>query len=98
MGLNEFAHLIDGANAIEITLALRHSPGEQAMAAKDQTLRPGVILYCLFDQQRQFKPGTLPRNPDDSPIEFSVELVEFALAVCTRGEGDGPVGMQVIHV
>ena len=68
------------------------------MAAKNQSLHPQVIFHCLFDQQRQLKAGALPGNPDDFPIEFPVELVEFALAVCTRGEGDGPVRMQVIHV
>src|SRR3974377_1109192 len=57
MPLNEFAHLIDGSNVVEITLPLGHSPGKQAMTAKDQSLCPWVILYRPFDQQRQLKPG-----------------------------------------
>ena len=98
MSLNELAHLIDGANAIQVTLALRHAPGEQAMAAKDQPLRPGIFLHRLFDHQRQFKPGALPGNPDDSSPKFSVELFELALAVRAGGKRDGPVRMQMIHV
>src|SRR5947209_17984373 len=98
MLLDELAHLIDGSNAVEITLALCHSPGEQTVAAKDQSLRPRIILHSLFDQQRQFKSGTLPGNPHDSPPEFGIELLEFAPAVSTAGQGDGPVWMQVIHM
>ena len=32
---NEFAHLVDGVNAVQVALALRHSPGEQAVAAEN---------------------------------------------------------------
>ena len=33
---DEFAHLVDGVNAVQVAIALRGSPGEQPVAAKNQ--------------------------------------------------------------
>jgi hypothetical protein len=58
---NKLAHLIDGTNAIEIALALGISPGEQAVAAKDQTFGAGILCDGSFELYRELKTGALPR-------------------------------------
>ena len=41
--MDEFAHLIDGVNAVEIAVALGHPPGEQSMATQDQAFAPAFL-------------------------------------------------------
>src|SRR5256885_10768054 len=98
MPLNEFAHLINSVDAIQVAFALRHAPGEETMTAKNQPFHPWSILHRSFDHEGQFESGTLPRNPDDSPIKLSIELFELALAIRTCGQRDRPVGMQMVHM
>src|SRR3954465_10714013 len=98
MPLNEFAHLINGVDAIQVAFALRHAPGEEAMTAKDQPFRSCGILHRSFDHEGQFESRTLPGNPDDSPIKLSIELFELALAIRTCCQRDRPVRMQVVHM
>ena len=42
---DEFAHLIDGVNAVQIAFALRRSPGEQAVAAENQAFSTGIVFH-----------------------------------------------------
>src|SRR3954462_8312862 len=98
MPLNEFAHLINRMDAIQVAFALRHAPGEEAMTAKNQPFRPCGILHRSFEHEGQFESGTLPWNPDDSPVEFSIELLQLALAIRTCSQRDRPVGMQMVHM
>ena len=76
---NEFAHLVDGVNAVQVAIALRHAPCEQAMAAQQDAFRAGVCLDGLFDQERQFEAGTLPWNPHDLRSNFSLNSSSFRL-------------------
>src|SRR6202035_992468 len=89
---NEFAHLIDGVNAIQVAIALRRSPGEQPVAAEDETLRFGIVFDGSLNQERQLESGTLPRHPHDFAIEFLVEFLQLLLPVGACREGDGPNG------
>src|SRR5579864_168319 len=98
MLLNEFSHLVDGVDAVQIAVALRHSPREQSVASKDQAFDAGVLFDGAFDEQRKFKTRPLPRNPDDFAPELLVELIQLTFAVGTRGQGNRPVGMQMIDV
>src|SRR5579859_8208843 len=95
---NEFAHLVDGLNAIEIALALRHSPGEQPMSSQDEPFGLRMIFYRLFNQHRQFKSRTLPRQPHDGPGKLLVELVQLLLSIGARRQRNRPVRMQVVNV
>src|SRR5437660_6756008 len=95
---NEFTHLIDGMNAVQVAITLRHPPGEQTVATKNQAFRSRIVLDRLLNHERQFESGTLPRDPNDSSIKFFVELFELVLAICARCHGDSPVGMQMVYV
>ena len=95
---NKFTHLIDGTDAVEITLVLGLAPSEQAVTAEDQAVAAWIILHGLFDQECEFESGTLPRNPRDVAAEFSIELFQLALAVGAGGERDGPVRVEMVHM
>ena len=96
--LHELAHLIDGLDAAEIRLVLRLAPGEESVAAKDNAVAAGRLGDGLAQHQRELEPRPLPRHPHDLAPVLLVELFELLLAVGARGEGDCPVGMQVIDV
>src|SRR5580704_13559263 len=55
MLLNEFSHLVDGVDAVQIAVPLRHSPREQAVASEDQAFDAGVLFDGSFNEQCQFK-------------------------------------------
>ena len=95
---DEFAHLVDGLNAAEVAVALRHAPGEEAMTAEQNSVDAGIFADGFFDEQSQFKAGALPGNPYDLALELLVELFELALAVGAGSERDGPIGMQMIDM
>ena len=98
MLIDELTHLIDRADAVQVALTLRGAPGEQPVAAEDQSVCAGVVPDRRLDEQRELEPGPLPRHPDDAPAEPAIELFELLPAIGGCGERDGPVGMQVIDV
>src|ERR1700757_342757 len=85
MLLDEFTHLVDGLDAVQIAFPLRHSPREEAVASEDQAFDAGVLFDGSSDQKRQFKTRTLPRNPNDLAVEFLIELLQLSLAVRAGG-------------
>src|SRR3954462_6030850 len=95
---DKVAHLVDGTNAIEIAVALRVAPGEQAMAAKNQSFCAGILLYRPLQHESKFKPRPLPWKPCDLSSELPVELIELLFAVSAGGKRDRPIGMQVVHM
>src|SRR6478736_460140 len=96
--LNEFAHLVDGVDAVQIAFPLGHSPREQAVASEDQAFDAWVLFDGSFDQKCQFKARSLPRNPDDLATELLVELIQLAFAIRAGGQCNRPVGVQMIDV
>ena len=96
--VDKLAHFVDGADAVQIALALSLAPGEQAMAAQQNAFRTRVLPDGIFEHESQFEAGTLPRQPNDLTVELAVELVELALSVGTCGQRNGPVGMKVVDV
>src|SRR3954452_546170 len=95
---DELAHLVDGTNAVQIALALRVAPGEQAVAAENQAFRAWIVLYRALQHQSKLKPGPLPWKPRDLSSELPVELFELLFAVGAGRERDRPVGMEVVHM
>src|SRR5580704_1986226 len=95
---NEFTHLINGVNAVQVALTLRRTPGKQAMAAKDEAFGSGIVLNCAFNQKRQLKSRALPGYPYNLAIKFFVELFQFAFPIRTRSQSNRPVRMQMIHM
>src|SRR5689334_19805702 len=95
---DELAHLIDGTDAIQIAFPLRMAPSEQAVTRENQPVASRMVLDSLLQQKRQLETRTLPRQPGDSPVKGSVELLHFTLPVRACRESDRPVRMQVIHV
>src|ERR1700721_4539081 len=87
---NEFAHLIARVNAIQVAIALRRSPGEQPVAAEDETPRFGIVFDGSLKQERQLESGTLPRHPHDFAVEFLVEFFPLFLPVAAGAGGVGP--------
>src|SRR5215469_10834297 len=94
----KLAHLVDGANAVPITLPLRISPRKQTMAAQNHAFGTGVLPNCPFELQPKFKPRTLPRQPDDLSPELPVEFFELRLPIGARCQRDRPIRMQMVHV
>src|ERR1700736_911690 len=95
---NEFTHLIDGVNAVQVAIVLRHSPGEKSVSAENKAFGAGIVFDGPLDHQSQFKSGSQPRHPHDLSTKFFVELVQFSFSVGACCQGDGPVWMQMIHV
>ena len=85
-------------NTIQVTVALRHAPREQSVAAEDKALGAGIFVHRPFNHERKFKAGTLPRNPNNLATEFLIELFQLALAVSAGRQSDRPVRMQMIHM
>ncbi len=71
---NELAHLVDGADAVEIALALCVAPSEEAMAAEQNTIAAGTIFHRLFQLESQLEARTLPRQPDNFAAELAIEF------------------------
>ena len=95
---DELAHLIDGPDAVDVTLALGVSPREQPVAAENQTVGARMIRNCLLDQQRQLESRPLPRHPDDASAVVSIEFFQLAVAVGAGSQRNGPVRMKVIDM
>src|SRR6185369_11889640 len=83
--IEEVAHLIDGADAVQITLLLRLPPREQPVAPEDQAVAARVRVDGFPQHQRELEAWALPRDPDDLPSELTVELLELFRAVGARG-------------
>ena len=52
---DEFAHLVDGADTIQIAFPLRIAPRKQPMTGQDQTVASRIVLDRLFEKQRQLE-------------------------------------------
>ena len=60
--------------------------------------QPGFSLDGALHHHGQLKAGALPGNPDQGVAELAIELVHLGFAVGGGGEGDAPVGMEVVDV
>src|SRR5690349_7303886 len=98
MRCDELPKLIDGSNAVQIALALRVAPREQAMSAKYDPIAVRVFGHRLLQHQAQFKSRSLPGQPYHVASESLVELSHFLFAVGACCQRYGPIGMQVVHV
>ena len=96
--LDEIAHLVDGADAAHVAVALRLAPGEQPVAAEDQAVAAGCPFDGALQHQRELESRPLPRDPDDLAAVGPVELLHLPLAVGAGSKGDRPVRMQMIDV
>ena len=68
------------------------------MTAEENPIAAGIVLYDLLELKRQFEARALPGEPLDVAPELAVELFELCFSIRTRGNGDGPIGMQVINM
>src|SRR5579864_2803268 len=48
---DEFPHLVDGVNAAEVAVALRHAPGKQPVATQQNSVDTRIFAHRFFDQQ-----------------------------------------------
>ncbi len=95
---NKFTHLVDGADAVQVTFALGFAPGKQTVTAEQRSVAAGIAPDRLLQLQSKLESRTLPGNPDDLAIKFAIEFLELLLSIGTRCDRDCPVRMQVIDM
>ena len=95
---DELADLVDDGDGVEVALALRVAPGEEAVAAEDDAVAAGCFRDSLAQHHAELEAGALPGEPGELVAELFVEFLHALLAVGGGGESDGPVGVQVIDV
>src|ERR1700761_8012279 len=98
MRFNEVGELIDHTERIQIALALRIAPGEQAMAAKHDTIARRLLLNRPLHHHRELEPWTLPRYPDQLMFIGAIELLHLLAPVGRGRQRDGTVRMQMIDM
>src|SRR5882672_7741378 len=98
MRLYKLAHLVNGTDTVQVAIALRVPPREQAMPPQDDAVGVGIGLNRAIQHQSQLKPGTLPRNPHDIALELLVELFQLPFPVGARRQSNRPIRMQVVHM
>ena len=98
MAVNELTDLVDEGDGVEVALALGIAPGEETVAAENDAVAAGVVLDRFTHHEAEFKAGTLPGNPDEGVAEFSIELVHLIETVGGGGEGNAPVGMEMVDM
>jgi len=79
---DKFAHLVDGVNAAEVAVALRHSPGEEAVAAEQNSIDARIFADGFFDEQGKFEAGALPGLVPSSTTHL--DLHKFCYSRCSH--------------
>ena len=95
---DKLAQFVNGADTVQITFTLRRAPGEQAVAAEDDSVALGIFRDDVPEHQAKFESGPLPGKPNEITSEAFVELRHFLLTVGAGRERYRPIGMKVIHV
>src|ERR1700691_3580584 len=98
MMLDEFTHLVDRLNTVQVALALCHSQCKQAMTAENKALRSIGVFDGPFHQKREFESGTLPRYPRDLASKLFVKFFQLPFTIRARRQSNSPVRMQMIYV
>src|SRR5579863_9714532 len=98
MARNKLADLVNDGDGVQIALALGLSPGEEAVAAQHDAVTSRVFAYGVAHHQPKFKSRALPGNPDEGVVELAVEFLHLLFSVGGGGQGDAPVGMEVVNV
>src|SRR5665213_3188080 len=60
---NELPQVIDCRNGVQIALALRVPPGEQAVSAQHDPVAGWILLHRALQHHCQFEAGPLPGHP-----------------------------------
>ena len=95
---DELAELIDDGDGVEIALALGFAPGEEAVAAEHDAVAAGGFADDAAEHHAEFEAGALPGKPGELVAVLLVELVHLDFAVGGGGEGDAPVGVEMVDV
>src|SRR5215471_21669551 len=95
---NELSELIDDGDGVLIAFARCRAPGEQPVAAQNDSVAARVQSHRLLQHHGQLKARPLPRQPDQPVCELAVKLLDLRGAVCRRSQRDSPVGMEMIDV
>src|SRR5437773_4285791 len=95
---DKLSHLVDRANAVQVTLPLRVAPREQPVPPEDKALSSGILRDRLFEHQGQLKPGTLPWQPGDLSSKLAVEFRELLFSIGAGSECNRPIGVQMVHM
>ena len=68
------------------------------MAAQNNAFGAAVLRDCTLELRSQVESRPLPWQPNHLAPELTVKFFQLFLAVCAGSEGDGPVGMEVVHM
>ena len=98
MTRNELANLVNDSEGVEVALALGPAPGEEAVAAENDSIAARIPLNYPAHSQTQLETGTQPGHPDQRVAEFAVELFHFGFAVGRGRQGDAPVRVKVVDM
>src|SRR5215469_13502381 len=98
MALEELAELVDDGDGVQVALALRVTPCEEAMAAKHDAVAAGRLGDDLAQHHAELKAGTLPGKPRELVTKLCVELIHALLAVGGGCQRDRPIRVQMIDV
>src|SRR6266581_5141763 len=82
---DELAQLIDDSQRIRITFPLSLAPSKQAMSAQNNSVAGLAGVNRLTQHHGKFKSRPLPRQPDQSVFEETIELLHFLAPVCRCG-------------
>src|ERR1700744_899310 len=74
MALDELTDLVDDGDRVQVAVALRVAPGEEAMAAEDHTVAVGSLRDDFAEHHAELEAGALPGKPGELVAELCVEL------------------------
>ncbi len=95
---DELPDLIDDGDGVQVALALGLSPGEEAVATEYDAIAAGMVTDGVPHHEAKIESGALPWNPDQRVVVLGIELIHLYLAVGRGGQGNTPVGMQMVDM
>src|SRR5437773_7151708 len=96
--LDELSHLIDRLDAVHVALICRRAPGEEPVAAEQETVASWMLVHRPPQHHAQLESGSLPGHPDDMPTEAIVERLQLLVAVGAGRQRDAPIRVKMIDV
>ena len=97
--LDELADLIDDGEGVQVALALRLAPGEQAVAAEHDAVAAGILADGAgASSWPSSKPGRCQGSQTSEWSNSRLNSSIFVFAVGRGGQRDAPVGMQMVDV
>ena len=85
-------------DGVDVAVALRFAPGEQPVAAQNDSVAVRLLFDGSLEHHSEFESGTLPGQPHQFVIVESIELLHLFEPVGCGGKRDCAIRMQMIDV